>query len=295
MKKRSLLDVMNQIDDGFIAEAANPEILLMSQRKRRRMRLIKRVSSIAACTLVAVSVVFAIPMIRLMSNVEADKSDSMNAEIGDEISEQLSAMTPADSFKDEEESIREVAAEKAEPTAAQAESAEMAASEEAEKAASAAKAASEAAEKAASAAKAASEAAEKAASQLASSIAAASNKTTTVAIASESDPVPECERIGQIDFYYSDHVLFSLSADANYRLTSLVIPSELGGEQITELAVDFWRFCDSNPNLKQVTIPDTVTSFGDVSYLNEKMEINCKQGSAADIFFSANGYTVKYS
>jgi hypothetical protein len=278
---------MNQIDDGFIAEAANPEILLMSQRKRRRMRLIKRVSSIAACTLVAVSVVFAIPMIRLMSNVEADKSDSMNAEIGDEISEQLSAMTPADSFKDEEESIREVAAEKAEPTAAQAESAEMAAS--------ATKAASEAAEKAASAAKAASEAAEKAASQLASSIAAASNKTTTVAIESESDPVPECERIGQIDFYYSDHVLFSLSADANYRLTSLVIPSELGGEQITELAVDFWRFCDSNPNLKQVTIHDTVTSFGDVSYLNEKMEIICKQGSAADIFFSAKGYTVKYS
>jgi hypothetical protein len=278
---------MNQIDDGFIAEAANPEILLMSQRKRRRMRLIKRVSSIAACTLIAVSVLLAIPMIRLMSNVEADKSDSMNAEIGDEISEQLSAMTPEDSFKDEEESIREVAAEKAEPTAAQAESAEMAAS--------ATKAASEAAEKAASAAKAASEAAEKAASQLASSIAAASNKTTTVAIASESDPVPECERIGQIDFYYSDHVLFSLSADANYRLTSLVIPSELGGEQITELAVDFWRFCDSNPNLKQVTIHDTVTSFGDVSYLNEKMEIICKQGSAADIFFSAKGYTVKYS
>ena len=281
MKERSLLDVMNQIDDGFIAEAANPEILLMSQRKRRRMRLIKRVSSIAACTLIAVSVLLAIPMIRLMSNVEADKSDSMNAEIGDEISEQLSAMTPEDSFKDEEESIREVAAEKAEPTAAQAESAEMAASAEAEKAASAAKAASEAAEKAAS--------------QLASSIAAASNKTTTVAIESESDPVPECERIGQIDFYYSDHVLFSLSADANYRLTSLVIPSELGGEQITELVVDFWRFCDSNPNLKQVTIPDTVTSFGDVSYLNEKMEIICKQGSAADIFFSAKGYTVKYS
>lgn len=287
MKERSLLDVMNQIDDGFIAEAANPEILLMSQRKRRRMRLIKRVSSIAACTLIAVSVLLAIPMIRLMSNVEADKSDSMNAEIGDEISEQLSAMTPEDSFKDEEESIREVAAEKAGPTAAQAESAEMAAS--------ATKAASEAAEKAASAAKAASEAAEKAASQLASSIAAASNKTTTVAIESESDPVPECERIGQIDFYYSDHVLFSLSTDANYRLTSLVIPSELGGEQITELAVDFWRFCDSNPNLKQVTIPDTVTSFGDVSYLNEKMEIICKQGSAADIFFSAKGYTVKYS
>ena len=123
----------------------------------------------------------------------------------------------------------------------------------------------------------------------------ATNKTTTVAIESESDPVPECERIGQIDFYYSDHVLFSLSADANYRLTSLVIPSELGGEQITELVVDFWRFCDSNPNLKQVTIPDTVTSFGDVSYLNEKMEIICKQGSAADIFFSAKGYTVKYS
>ena len=120
MKERSLLDVMNQIDDGFIAEAANPEILLMSQRKRRRMRLIKRVSSIAACTLIAVSVLLAIPMIRLMSNVEADKSDSMNAEIGDEISEQLSAMTPEDSFKDEEESIREVAAEKAEPTAAQA-------------------------------------------------------------------------------------------------------------------------------------------------------------------------------
>ena len=287
MKERSLLDVMNQIDDGFIAEAANPEILLMSQRKRRRMRLIKRVSSIAACTLIAVSVLLAIPMIRLMSNVKADKSDSMNAEIGDEISEQLSAMTPEDSFKDEEESIREVAAEKAEPTAAQVESAEMAAS--------ATKAASEAAEKAASAAKAASEAAEKAASQLASSIAAASNKTTTVAIESESDPVPECERIGQIDFYYSDHVLFSLSADANYRLTSLVIPSELGGEQITELVVDFWRFCDSNPNLKQVTIPDTVTSFGDVSYLNEKMEIICKQGSAADIFFSAKGYTVKYS
>ena len=299
MKEHSLLDVVSQIDDGFIAEAANPEILLAAQRKRRRMMLVKRVSGIAACALVAVCVVLAIPMMRLMSDVEVD--DEISAAIDSAVSVNResdmnssdltdASITAADSNKSDSSSETEKAAAEA---AAQAAAAEAAAAKAQAEAAS--KAAAEAAAKAAEAASKAASEAQSMAASASSAEAAISAKTTTAVSVTENSSILESKRIGEIDFAYSDYVLFSLTVDPDSRLTSLVIPAELGGEQITELATDFWQFCDANRNLEQVTIPDTVISFGDVSYLNKNIEVICGKGSAAEVFFSANGYTIKYS
>ena len=290
MKKQSLVDIVGQIDDAFIAEAANPEILLAAQRKRRRMILVKRVSGVAACALVAISVVLAIPMLRLMSGVEADSSVEIQNNIDDAlISVQLSsAATDMGVLEDSVEDYLNQEGSKAEAEVASR--AEEAAQKAAE-AEAAAKNASEAAKKAAEAAEAASKQASEAASK--TTEAATPNMTTAITEVVESTPIVECERIGSVEFYYSNHMLISLSVDTGYRLTSLVIPSKIGGESITSLGDDFWRFCDANPNLEQVTIPDMIVSFGDISYLNKSVEMICGRGSAAEIFFHTNGYTVK--
>ena len=72
MKKSSMLDIMSQIDDSFIEEAAHPEILLALQRKKRRMAVVKCISGVAACTVVAVGVVLAIPSLRVSNDAVMD-------------------------------------------------------------------------------------------------------------------------------------------------------------------------------------------------------------------------------
>ena len=289
MKKQSWVDIVGQIEDAFIAEAANPEILLAAQRKRRRMILVKRVSGVAACALVAISVVLAIPVLRLMSGVEADRSVEIKNNVDDAlISVQLNSAASdvsvledsvADYLNQEGSKVEAEAASRAEEAAQKAAEAEAAAKNV------------EAAQKAAEAASAASKQASEAASK--TTEAATPNMTTAITEVVESTPIVECERIGSVEFYYSNHMLISLSVDTGYRLTSLVIPSEIDGEQITSLGDDFWRFCDANPNLEQVTIPDMIVSFGDISYLNKSVEVICGRESAAEIFFHTNGYTVK--
>lgn len=292
MKKQSLVDIVGQIDDAFIAEAANPEILMAAQRKRRRMIFVKRVSSAAACALVVISIVLAIPMLRVASDIEADNSVEIKNHIDDAlISVQLSsAATDMGVLEDSVEDYLDQEGSKAEAEAASR--AEEAAQKASEAEAAAKKQASEAAQKAAQAAEAASKQASEAASQ--TTEAATPNMTTAITEVVESTPIVECERIGSVEFYYSNHMLISLSVDTGYRLTSLVIPSEIDGEQITSFGDDFWRFCAANPNLEQVTIPDMIVSFGDISYLNKSVEVICGRGSAAEIIFHANGYTVKH-
>ena len=273
MRERSLLDIIGQMDDDFIAEAANPEILLAAQRRRRRMVLVKRISGIAASALIAISLVLAIPMIRLMPESEADLSVSIENSIEAAIvSVQLNSAAADMSVLEDaatDQRDQEKAKAEADANAAQAEEAFKMAEAAAQKATAASKAASEAAAK-------------------------TSNMTTSTVENSESMPITECERIGAIEFFYSDHMLLSLSVDSGYRLISLVIPSEIGGVQITSLGQDFWCFCDSNTEMEQVRIPDAVVSFGDISYLSKSVEVICGKGSAAEIFFYNNGYQVKY-
>ena len=282
MRERSLLDIIGQMDDDFIAEAANPEILLAAQRRRRRMVLVKRISGIAASALIAISLVLAIPMIRLMPESEADLSVSIENGIEDAmVSVQLNSAA-ADMSVLEDAAADQWDQEKAEAEAEADQRDQEKAKAEAQ-ADEALKMAEEAAQKATAASKAASEAAAK-----------TSNMTTSTVENSESMPITECERIGAIEFFYSDHMLLSLSVDSGYRLISLVIPSEIGGVQITSLGQDFWCFCDSNTEMEQVRIPDAVVSFGDISYLSKSVEVICGRGSAAEIFFYNNGYQVKY-
>ena len=299
MSEHSLLDVMGKIENDFIEEAAHPEILLAAIRKRRRMMLLKRISSIAACVSIAVGIVFAIPILRLTSSTDNDESLIMDAvnnasQSKDEIQMEgtlaSDILSPEDADADQMSQMEASIIASASKAVEEAEKNALEASISASKAiAEVEKAAAEASKAAAEASKAAAEASKAAASVASSLTAGASNPESE----SENTPVLKNVWIGQIEYFYSDQVLFSLSVDTNYRLTFLEIPAELNGEPIGELAEDFWLFCDSNSNLEQVKIPNTITQFGNVSYLNKHVEIVCYKGRAAESYFQSQGYTVK--
>lgn len=278
MRERSLLDIMSQIDDGFIAEAANPEILLAAQRKKRCMMRIKRISGIAACALVAVSVVSAIPILRLTSNYQRDESVSMDANNSNALQESIDfVISPSDAADAESETKDAMNSMQVE-----AEAAKKAAEEE--------KAKAEAAEKAAEEAKAKAESARQEVENAQQEATKLTSTTLTHTTAANAET--ESERVGQIKFFCSQHILLSMAVDTDFHLTSLVLPSEVQGEQVITLAANFWRYCLSYPDLKQITIPETVIEFGDISYLSKEIEIICTKNSAADKFFTAHGYTV---
>jgi hypothetical protein len=283
---------MGKIENDFIEEAAHPEILLAAIRKRRRMMLLKRISSIAACVSIAVGIVFAIPILRLTSSTDNDESLIMDAvnnasQSKDEI--QMEGTLASDILSPEDADADQMSQAEASIIASASKALEEAEKNALEASISASKAIAEAEKAAAEASKAAAEASKAAASVASSLTAGASNPESE----SENTPVLKNVRIGQIEYFYSDQVLFSLSVDTNYRLTFLEIPAELNGEPIGELAEDFWLFCDSNSNLEQVKIPNTITQFGNVSYLNKHVEIVCDKGSAAESYFQSQGYTVK--
>ena len=106
----------------------------------------------------------------------------------------------------------------------------------------------------------------------------------------------EQDGVDQVSFAYSDHMLISFTVDAGYHLEELILPEEMKGNVITTLDQDFWRFCGLySPNLKRVVIPSTIVEFGDIAFLSHEVEILCEKGSAAEIFFAAQGYIVKLS
>ena len=287
MKDHTLLDIMGKIDDSLIEEAAHPEILLVRMRKQRRARLVRRVGSIAACFVLAIGVIIAIPSLRMMEKVQAEAD--MNAAIHEALNEQVNAEASKQAAS---ESIGDTLVE-AEAALSSAESSLAAAQAAASKAAAeASKAAADAEKKASEAAASASKAAMEASKAAASAEASVATKSNTATTPESQEPTAEIHRMGELTFYYSDQTLYSIEADSNYRLVDLVLPAEIAGVKLTELATDFWRFCDANPNLKTVTIPESITVFGNVEYLKREVEIICAKGSAAEKFFAAKGYSV---
>ena len=319
MKERTLLDLMTQIHDDFIAEAAHPEMLLALQRKRRRALWVKRISGVAACLIVAVGIVSAIPYLRVMSrNEEAAIQDAINAAVNTQSSAIAQSSVEAEKAEDilsnvdeaekmaAEESLMvaneaaEKAAKEASEKAAAAEKAAADAKKEAEsiiaeaskQAAEASKQAAEASKQAAEASKQAAEASKQAA-EASKQAAEASKEVTAQASTNTADPKQESDGIDQVSFANSNHILISFTVNAEYHLLELILPEEIKGNIITTLDQDFWRFCRLySPNLKRVAIPSTIVEFGDITFLPREVEILCEKGSAAEIFFTAQGYTV---
>ena len=298
MKERTLLDLMTQIDDDFIAEAAHPEMLLALQRKRRRALWVKRISGVAACLIVAVGIVSAIPYLRVMSrNEEAAIQDAINAAVNTQSSAIAQSSVEAEKAEDILSDVDEAEKMAAEESLMVAnEAAEKAAKEASEKAAAAEKAAADAKKEAesiiAEASKQAAEASKQAA-EASKQAAEASKEVTAQASTNTADPKQESDGIDQVSFANSNHILISFTIDAEYRLLELILPEEIKGNIITTLDQDFWRFCLLySPNLKRVAIPSTIIEFGDITFLPREVEILCEKGSAAEIFFTAQGYTV---
>lgn len=301
MKERTLLDLVGKIDDSLIEEAAHPEILLARQRKRRRAHLARRVGSIAACFVIAIGVIVAIPSLRMMEKVQAEAdmnsaiSDALNEQVNAEASKQAAVESMEAAIAEAEAALSaaesSLAAAQAEASKAAAEASKAAADAEkkaSEAAASASKVVLEASKAAAEASKAAAEAS-KASASAEAAITTKSNTVTTMT----PEPTAEIYKMGELTYTYLDQILYSLEVASDYRLIDLVLPAEIAGVKLTELDSDFWRFCDANPNLKTVTIPESIMVFGHVEYLNREVEIICVKDSAAEKFFIEKGYTVK--
>ncbi len=63
MNKRTLLDMVGQIDEVYIAEAAHPETVLALRKQRRRAAILRRFGTAAACIVIVVGLAVAIPYI----------------------------------------------------------------------------------------------------------------------------------------------------------------------------------------------------------------------------------------
>lgn len=301
MKERSLLDMMGKIDDALIEEAAHPEILLSQKRKTRRWYTsAKAWSTVAACLVIVVGMVAAVPYMRVTG--DAVDESAMNDAIQNAIAMQQSAQAeaekiyPADEDRISSEDMEIAVQSSVDEEAAMRSEALAKAEAEASKAAASA---AEASKAAASAAAEASKSASMVVSQESISVASVTrpSSTHTASLSGSVDtemtePQPGQYQMDKITFAYSDHVLFSLQVEKNYQLVELTIPASINGQVITALADDFWLFCDQNPTLGVIHIPPTVTDFGNVEYLPKSVLIHCHVDSPAKTFFEGKGYQV---
>ncbi len=261
MKEHTLLDVMGKIDDAFIEEAAHPEILL---KKKRLPLSTRKLGTLAACMIVVFGLIIAAPYLRISSQKEAAAED-MNASMQSALAEQFAAQAD-----------KEMALQSSRHADVQAQASMNAALQSSLQV----------------------EMESPSASSLMSSPQDAANPTktpdTTEAVdLMPAEPQTKLQRIGEITFEYSEHVLFSLDVNENTLLTDLFIPSVIDGEEITELSDDFWSFCYTNPDIRAVTVPEGIESFGNIDPLKKTVEIICATGSAAERFFSERGYVVQ--
>jgi len=306
VKNKKLLDMMSDIEDSFIEEAAHPEILLKKKRKSRFLSASK-IGTLAACMVIAVGMVVAVPYMRV-SKEDAIDYDPMNSAIqaaintankpqDDEVDALASAITTDNITQDTDKAAQEAEAlKKAQEEAAAALKAAEAASKAAQDAAQKAKAeaASKAAQEEAAKAKAEAEKASAGASQAGALVTSVSvlgpetTKNTAETIFSQF-----ADEKNGITFVWYDHVLYDAVIYTDQKLVDLIIPETLSGEPIVEIADAFWDFTLSHQELKTITIPDTIEKFGDISALEKSVVIICSVGSPAAEFFAQAGYSVQ--
>lgn len=244
MSKRTLLDIMEQIDDDLIEEAAHPEFFL---KKKRTIFSVRGLGTLAACMTVAVGLVLAAPYMMRFStkNTAADLSVTIQSALAEDV---MNHHTPSNGLMDSADSFSE-STEETVPADSQS----------------------------------------------------ATNSATASLTYQEADKKDiqaasmhrEQLKSGDITFYYSNQTLISAVWTGGEALAELVLPDMLGGKRIVALDDDFWSFVRANPDLRSVTIPADVVSFGDISVLDRTVEIVCAEGSAAAIFFAERGYTVR--
>jgi len=310
--KKTLLDAMANIDDSFIEEAAHPEMILKAHRRAKRMRMLssRRIGTLAACFVVAIGLVFAVPYLSQEDAMTEESSDDMNEALSQAVADQQAAL---EAQKAEQESFMaelDAANKAAEDAKAAAEKAAKEAADKvakaAEKAAKEAKEAAEKAEKAAkeAAEKAAKEAAEKAAqdaeeskkaaeesSEVISIPASAGSETKTTPSTSDAEIVIELYTVDGVTYEFAAGVLYDAFSEVEGTLvTDLVVPETLGGATVEKLHTEFWSASEA---WHTVTIPATVTKFGDVSALSKRVTVICSEGSIAASFFKTMGYSVQ--
>ena len=290
-ENKSLLEMINNIDDSLIEEAAHPEILL---HKKKRILGIHKIGTLAACMVIAVGLVAAVPYMKASEkNEPIDISPAVDAENIDLVASSIAADKAAQDAKDAA-LAESIAKEKAENDAALMKAQEEAAAAEAAVKASedAKKAQAEAAAAKAEALKAAEEASKAAeiASQMPSVTTESADQVVSDIASSESLQDIEAEGIRYV---FSENVIYELIIENDMFPANLVIPEMLTGEQIVALAEDFWSFCEKHPALKTVTIPEHVTEFGDITHLPKTVVICCVEGSPAAEFFGLRGYSIQ--
>ena len=292
MKKETMLDLMGKIDDSFIEEAAHPEILLYRKRQQHRRILIQRVSGIAACMVIAIGVVLAVPYMRASRDlgVALDRDEMINAVIHQ--SAEHSSVNKQSAAAEDHFSKAEAEYEKNQQYSSE-DAAQIEASKAAAAAAAAAASASKAAADAAATAASASIEAGKTTSAASTTLTQANSKP--VAEQETQEPQTQLYTLGEVSFEYSEQTLFAFYIQDHYDLKSLVIPSMIEGVQMTELAEGCWDECVAAPNLQSVTVPECIQSFGNPEGLSKSVVMICAKNSTAEAFFLAKGYSVRNS
>ena len=305
-ENKSLLEMINNIDDSFIEEAAHPEILL---HKKKRILGIHKIGTLAACMVIAVGLVAAVPYMKASEkNEPIDISPAVDAENIDLVASSIVADKAAQDAKDaalaesiaKEKAENAAALKKAQEEAAAADAAAKASQAAKEAADAAAKAASEAAKKAQAEAAAAKDEASKAAEEaskaagVASQVQSVMTESTDQVVSdiASSESLQDIEAEG-IRYVFSENVIYELIIGNDMFPADLAIPEMLSGEQIVALAEDFWSFCEKHSALKTVTIPKNITEFGDIAYLPKTVVICCEKDSPAAEFFGMQGYSIQ--
>ena len=287
MKNKSLLDVMGNIEDVFVEEAAHPEILLKKKHKPHYFS-VGKIGTFAACMVIAIGMVVAVPYIRV-SKENAMDSESMNSAI-------QSAMDAANAAQKPNDVALASSIDANKKTQSQQENALFSSIDEENVSQDAAWNESQL-----PAEESKREGALTGSKELASQGAAVGSKldsfsqTTQSATVTISDSAFSefLQESSGLTFIWRDHVVYRLTVAENVRLIDLVIPETLAGEPIIGIADDFWTFCASQDELKTVTIPDTIETFGNVSALGKSVVIICPAESPAAEFFTQAGYSVQ--
>lgn len=281
MTNRTLMDVFSDIDDSLIEEAAHPELLLKKTRKRALVLASRKWGTIAACMAIAIGLLVAVPYIngaKKMSVAESMTSASDLIVIYEDFAdaEEYQSVAEAQAAASQALTVADAAVSEVQ------ENADVPAKVETTWAVTTVKGDSSQSAKATSK------------SQTTTTSKSTEAVTTTPHTQSTEEPMFDYYTVGEVSFRYSDQALYGIVVDDGASLMDLVIPETIAGVTISEIYTAFWSFAYSNPFVQTVTIPDTVTEFGNVSALNKSVVIICSQGSAAEKFFTENGYTVQY-
>lgn len=288
--KKTLLDAMANIDDAFIEEAAHPEMILKAGRRAKRLRMLssRRIGTLAACFVVAVGLMFAVPYLSKVGTMREEDTDKMSSDQFDQLEKQESALNAAIAAAEAERSAAEESRQESKRLAEESKKeserlAEASRKEESDRCAAESRKESDQSEVSV---------AQGSMSDFVTSQVESIEPSDSITYSTSLTPdAIELYSVNGVTYEFTDGIIYDAFADVEgVSVTDLVIPETLGGVTVEKLHTQFWS---ASETWKSVTIPATVTSLGDVSALSKDVVVYCDRYSVAYDYFHILGYNVQ--